>query len=77
MVFVTGQFVLVARGAEWDEVWLGCPVAGTEAEWVAYTTGGDGASRQWTSVELTRGMCTPMLGAGGARLVPVGIDHGA
>lgn len=68
-----GTLVLIKRGNEWDELLLGARLG--EAEWVAYTTDGDGENYGWAHVQLTAGNFRVFAGVDADRETPVGIDE--
>jgi len=73
-----GQFVLVARGNEFDEVWLASPVPmyvghHPGLEWVVRTTDDDVSRFEWAHVVMQAGQVMPCLGDGLQRRAPNGV----
>ena len=75
----TGTFVLVQRGAEWDEVCLSAPI-GDGTSWVARTTNADGSGFICTAITPSFGtVLFPVIGAGAAAILrapPPGVAAG-
>ena len=73
-----GSFALIARGQEFDEVWLGCPVAqypgsAPGAEWIVRTTDDNVTRFHWAHVRMVVGAVYPVTGVGAQRRVPPGV----
>ena len=68
-----GTFVLIERGAEWDEVLLVKKVS--PLEWLAYTTVPSGSRTMWSLVELVIGKFRAVNGWDSARSKPPDLDE--
>ena len=73
---VVGQFVLLARGAEYDEILI-CASVPQHAEHVGLTTTADGSSWAWVVVRLAAGNhVIPVASPAHVRVPPAGVpDH--